>query len=157
MSATDAASRRRKWQSTPVLLPRESRGQRSLGRLLSMGSHRVGHDWSDSAVAAAAQQLRDLAQGILWDCSQMVARPEVILTAPSLTSLVPELERLEGWTDEDWEIFGISLYIQVGCPGGFSSMAASRRPDSFQIGSRFQRCVFQERTRQTLCCYYNLD
>ena len=54
-------------------------------------------------------QLRDLAQGILCDCSQMVARPEVILKAPSLRSLVPELERLEGRTDEDWEIFGISM------------------------------------------------
>ena len=37
--------RRRKWQPTPVFLPGESRGQRSL----SMGSHRVGHDRSDSA------------------------------------------------------------------------------------------------------------
>ena len=33
---------RRKWQPTPVFL------------LLSMGSHRVGHDWSDLAAAAAA-------------------------------------------------------------------------------------------------------
>ena len=31
---------RTKWQPTPVFLPRESSGQRSL----SMGSHRVGHD-----------------------------------------------------------------------------------------------------------------
>ena len=35
---------RRKWQPTPVFLPRESHGQRSLGGLLSMGSSRVGHD-----------------------------------------------------------------------------------------------------------------
>jgi len=28
------------------------------GGLLSMGSHRVGHDWSDLAVAAAGQMLR---------------------------------------------------------------------------------------------------
>ena len=40
---------RRKWQSTPVFLPGESQGQRSL---LSMGSHRVGHNWSDLAAAA---------------------------------------------------------------------------------------------------------
>ena len=32
---------RRKWQPTPVLLPRKSHGQRSL---VSMGSQRVGHD-----------------------------------------------------------------------------------------------------------------
>ena len=39
---------RRKWQPTPVFLPGESQGQGSLV------SHRVGHDWSDLAAAAAA-------------------------------------------------------------------------------------------------------
>ena len=36
---------RRKWQPTPVILPRKSHGQRSL---LSMGLQRVGHDWATS-------------------------------------------------------------------------------------------------------------
>ena len=36
---------RRKWQPTPVLLPRKSRGQRSL---VSMGLQRVGRDWETS-------------------------------------------------------------------------------------------------------------
>ena len=35
--------RRRKWQPTPVFLPGESQGRKP-GGLLSMGSHRVGHD-----------------------------------------------------------------------------------------------------------------
>ena len=35
---------RRKWQPTPVFLPGESLGQRSLVGLPSMGSHRAGHD-----------------------------------------------------------------------------------------------------------------
>ena len=45
---------RRKWQPTPVLLPGESHGGRSLvgyspwGRLLSMGSQRAGQDWATS-------------------------------------------------------------------------------------------------------------
>ena len=44
---------RRKWQLTPVFLPGESQRLRSLvGRCL--GSHRVGHDWSDLAAVAAA-------------------------------------------------------------------------------------------------------
>ena len=38
---------RGKWQPTPVFLPGESQGW-------GMGSHRVGHDWSDLAAAAAA-------------------------------------------------------------------------------------------------------
>ena len=37
--------RRRKWQPTPVLLPRKSHGRRSL---VFMGSHRVRHDWATS-------------------------------------------------------------------------------------------------------------
>ena len=45
---------RRKWQPTPVFLPGESQGVGEPGGLPSMGSHRVGHDWSDAAAAAAA-------------------------------------------------------------------------------------------------------
>ena len=44
---------RRKWQPTLVFLPWESQGRGSLVGLLSLGSHRVGHDWSDLAAAAA--------------------------------------------------------------------------------------------------------
>ena len=44
---------RRKWQPTPVFLPGESQGRGSLVGCPSMGSHRVGHNWSDLAVAAA--------------------------------------------------------------------------------------------------------
>ena len=43
---------RRKWQPTPVFLPGESQGAVEPGGLLSMGSHRVRHDWSDLAAAA---------------------------------------------------------------------------------------------------------
>ena len=39
---------RRKWRPTPVFLPGEAQGRGSL-----VGSHRVGHDGRDSAVAAA--------------------------------------------------------------------------------------------------------
>ena len=40
---------RRAWQPTPVLLPGESHGQRSLMCLQSIGSHRVRHGWRDLA------------------------------------------------------------------------------------------------------------
>ena len=45
---------RRKWQPTPVFLPGESQGRGSLVGCRLWGSHRVGHDWSDLAAAAAA-------------------------------------------------------------------------------------------------------
>ena len=44
---------RRKWQPTPVFLPGESQGWQSLGACCLWGCT-VGHDWSDSAAAAAA-------------------------------------------------------------------------------------------------------
>ena len=44
---------RRKWQPTPVFLPGESKGQRSLVGCRLWGC-RVGHDWSDLAAAAVA-------------------------------------------------------------------------------------------------------
>ena len=50
---------RRKRQTTPVFLPGNPRDggcwwRGEPGGLPSMGSHRVGHDWSDLAAAAAA-------------------------------------------------------------------------------------------------------
>ena len=60
---------RRKWQPTPVFLPGESQGRQS-GGLPSMGSHRVGHDWSDLAAAAAAA-----AQSCLTLCNPMDCGP----------------------------------------------------------------------------------
>jgi len=44
---------RRKWQPTPVFLPGESQGRGSLMGCCLWGSHRVGHNWSDLAAAAA--------------------------------------------------------------------------------------------------------
>ena len=46
---------RRKWQPTPVFLPREACGQRSLVGL-SIGSHRVRHNWSDLACMHALEK-----------------------------------------------------------------------------------------------------
>ena len=44
---------RRKWQPTPVFLPGESQGWGSLVGCHLWGSHRVGHNWSDLAIAIA--------------------------------------------------------------------------------------------------------
>ena len=63
---------RRKWQPTPVFLPGESQGLGEPcgepGGLPSMGSHRVGHNWSDLAAAAAgAQKIRWLGTSlVVW-------------------------------------------------------------------------------------------
>ena len=46
--------RRRKWQPTPVFLPRILWTEEP-GKLLSIGSHKVGHDWSDLACMHALE------------------------------------------------------------------------------------------------------
>ena len=46
--------RRRQWQPTPVLLPGKSQGWRILVGCPLWGSHRVRHNWSDLATAAAS-------------------------------------------------------------------------------------------------------
>ena len=70
---------RRKWQTTPMFFPGEFQGRGSLVGCRLWGC-RVGHDWSDLAAAAAAEQgsmpwchwiLRDLPQlqnkrGVTW-------------------------------------------------------------------------------------------
>ena len=45
---------RRKWQPTPVFLPRESQGRGSLVGCHLWDRNRVRHDWSNLAAAAAA-------------------------------------------------------------------------------------------------------
>ena len=50
---------RRKWQPTPVLLPRKSYGRRSL---VSMGLQRVGHYWATSLSLSVQWTLKGLLQ-----------------------------------------------------------------------------------------------
>ena len=45
-----------KWQHTPVFLPGESKGREPCG-LLSVGSHRVAHDWRPLAAAAEGSNI----------------------------------------------------------------------------------------------------
>ena len=48
---------RRKWQPTPVFLPGESHGRRSLVGCSPLGSHRVGYDWSNLAAASTIKAI----------------------------------------------------------------------------------------------------
>ena len=57
---------RRKWQPTPVFLPEESQGWRSLVGCRLWG-RRVGDEWSDLAAAAAAAMQKTLVQSLGWE------------------------------------------------------------------------------------------
>ena len=50
---------------TPALLPGKSHGWRSLVGCQSMGLHRVRHDWSDLAAAAAAAVFWNWVKGVV--------------------------------------------------------------------------------------------
>ena len=59
---------RRKWQPTPGFLPGESQGRGSLVGCRLWG-HRVGHDWSDLAAAAAECNLHRQSNCHYWRVS----------------------------------------------------------------------------------------
>ena len=62
---------RRKWQPTPVFAWRIP-GREEPGGLPSLGSHRVGHDWSNLAAAVVAAAVRQV--------SNLLNRPVLILS-----------------------------------------------------------------------------
>ena len=66
---------RRKWPPTRVLAWRVPETA-ELGRLLSLGSHRVGHDWSDLAAVAAAACARLIG---LWEYPSLFQTECVLL------------------------------------------------------------------------------
>ena len=84
---------RRKWQPTPVFLLGESQG-RGAWWLLSMGSHRVRHDWSVLAAAAAAspwEKATNLLQVVL-----AVKNPSANAGGVRAVGSIPWLRRFPG-------------------------------------------------------------
>ena len=107
---------RRKWQPTPVFLPRESQripGTGEPGGLPSMGLHRVGHDWSDLAAAAADSILksRDITLPTKVHLVKAMVFPVVMYGCDSWTVKRAERQRIdvfELWCWEDsWESLGL--------------------------------------------------
>ena len=68
---------RRKWQPTPVFLPRESQGQGSLVDCCLWGHTRVRHDWSD--LAAVAVHMRVIFPWHAYGCNMVTAMFNTLL------------------------------------------------------------------------------
>ena len=102
---------RRKWQSTPVFLPGESPGPGEPGGLPSMGSHRVGHDWSDLAAIYVNETI------CMVICPS--SRFKLILLRPKMNHLVPRLSQNTsyGWGawchSEFWDILSFIKRLLV--------------------------------------------
>ena len=106
---------RRKRQPTPVFLPGESQG-REPGGLLSMGSHGVGHDWSDLAVAGNGRpkdgKQSHVAKG-REAVSGEVSSPYLIIKWHSAKELLKIFPIFVFWKRQ--------LYTQFGLPWWLSS------------------------------------
>ena len=76
---------RRKWQPTPVFLPGESQGQRSLVGCRLWG-RRVGHDWSGLAAAAATVTVQ--ARALMASCQGHRLKVHIALLRGSIALLM---------------------------------------------------------------------
>ena len=92
---------RRQWQPSPVFLPGESQGRGSLVGC-RLWSHRVGHDWSDLAGAAASE------------CSlQCYSREyQLMLYKRMPDTTLSSSDTLLSWKPESWKRNGPFLTFQ---------------------------------------------
>ena len=107
---------RRKWQPTPVFLPGESQGEPGTGEpggLPSMGSHRVGHDWSDLA-AAAAGYLGNYLYIFCFNCVHTHACPHVHNMSQCEIYFLLRITVKKVWNINHLSIINKSTYI-VSC------------------------------------------
>ena len=108
------------------------------GELLSMGSHRVGHDWSDLAAAANCQHLLELRK-----------KQENSRKTPTL-ALLTMLKPLTVWVTTNWKILkqmGIPDHLTCLLRNLYAGQEATFRTghgttDCFQIGKGVrQGCI----------------
>ena len=113
-------------------------GTEEPGGLPSMGSHRVRHDWSDLAAAAAADWIKQIAAFPIWCCAMLSHFSCVQLFAPLWTiaceaPLSMRFSRQEYWTGlpcpspedlPDLEVAPLSL-TSPALAGGFFVTSAT--------------------------------
>ena len=145
---------RRKWQPTPVFLPGESQGRGEPGGLPSMGSHRVGHNWSNLAAAAdlgvekaMAPDSSTLAWKIPWTGAWCAADHGVARsrTRPSDFTFTFPFHALEKEMATHSSV--LAWRIQ-GEPGGLQSMGSHR------VGHDWSDLAAAADLGVSLCCLY---
>ena len=109
---------RRTWQPTPVFLPGESQGQGSLVGCRLWG-HRVGHDWSDLAAAAAPCEIKEEIKVVDGDKGQKVTFGEWSVVNGELEVLFVDVFWSHGigtlkfdWAVNEFVYFTRVLYLE---------------------------------------------
>ena len=93
---------------TPVFLLGESQGRGEPGGLPSMGSHRVRHDWSDLAAAAAVHPYNGMLlshkKEQIWVSSSEVGEPRACNTEWSKSQREKQIQYIDTyiWNLEKW-------------------------------------------------------
>ena len=109
---------RRKWQPTPVFLPGEFQGRGSLVGCCLWGSHRVGHDWSNLAAAAAAFPLMcfffSRSRFRISHCS--LQHWLLLLLLLSLVLLLPEQVLIINWETMAHRPVGVAGAASISAP-----------------------------------------
>ena len=124
---------RRKWQPIPVFLPWESQGRGSLVGLLSLGSHRVGHDWSDLAAAAAAVSVFSFTNFCLYKVDLEQHRFELCGSTSMqiiFNSKILQYYMVCGWVNLHMQICSGKEPVSVGDMGWISNLWGSCVPGS---------------------------
>ena len=140
-------------------------GTGKTGRLLSMGSHRVGHDWSDLAAAAAAtEQCIQWAAKQVWvlhgGCDGLFSLSAVTLHPAD--NLKPWkggiMDHLEGQSAVpslviSWQQSKIYIYLGIQCVGVEINFLGPHRGlhNIQQMGVPFYVCVHSLSCVLTLC------
>ena len=91
---------RRKWQPTSVFLPGESQGRWSLMGCCLWG-HRVGHDWSDLASAAADIKEEESSTSI----NRNYFKKNNLIKIPFIFEITDVFHQKQDWENTKFQIF----------------------------------------------------
>ena len=115
---------RRGWHPTPVFLPGESHGQRSLGRLQSIGLQRVRHDWATHTTTPVRHKLSSSSFFLFF--AQHEARG-IVANRPRMEPMTPAEEV---WSPNHWTTGEIPIkrFLMYPLPFIYRNVRAPMQP-----------------------------
>ena len=127
---------RRKWQPTPVLLPRKSHGRRSL---VSMGSQRVRHDWATSLSLWHQRVFLHVYVSLILKGGKWRSLNPLLRQYPSLSCRGYLLEMFTG--DKDWLFTLFLLFLPFNRANRMLTVNSSTEAPLSLVSGRANRMV----------------